>query len=283
MTRKTSFYYSFLVLPRAKRDVIVAVWDFCRSVDDAVDLESDPVRARQALDGWRDEVARVFAGAGEPLTSQGRALRVLGAGFNLPREQFDALIDGVGMDITPLRFQTFEELEPYCHRVASSVGLICAEIFGYHDPIVREYARDLGVALQLANILRDVGVDYAQGRLYLPLEDLARFDCTEADIAHEVAEAGGGVKNPKVRAVLEHQAARAHEYFSRATRVLPDAERRAVLAAEIMRAIYQETLRRIEAEGCDVFSRVIRLSRITQARIALSVLGRTRFGRAGEH
>ena len=282
MTRKTSFYYSFLVLPRAKRDVIVAVWDFCRSVDDAVDLESDPVLARNALSGWREEVARVF-GAAEPLTPQGQALKTLGAGFHLPREQFDALINGVGMDIEPLRFQTFEELEPYCHRVASSVGLICAEIFGYHDPIVRDYARDLGVALQLTNILRDVGVDYAQKRLYLPLEDLARFGCTEADIAREVREAGGGVKNPKVRAVLEHQAARAHVYFSRATRVLPEAEKRAVLAAEIMRAIYQETLRRIEADGCDVFPRVIRLSRITQARIALSVLGRTRLGRAGRH
>jgi 15-cis-phytoene synthase len=278
VTRKTSFYYSFLVLPRAKRDVIVAVWDFCRAVDDAVDLESDPVLARKALDTWRDEVARVF-GAAEPLTPQGKALKQLAAGFNLPRAQFDALIDGVGMDITPLRFQSFAELEPYCHRVASSVGLICAEIFGYHDPVVRDYARDLGVALQLTNILRDVGVDYAQGRMYLPLEDLARFGCTEDDIAREVREAGGGVKNPNVRAVLEYQAARAHTYFSRATRVLPEAEKRAVLAAEIMRAIYQETLRRIEAEGCDVFSRLIRLSRITQARIALAVLGRTRFGR----
>ena len=284
MTRKTSFYYSFLVLPKAKRDVIVAVWDFCRAVDDAVDLESDPALARKSLDSWRDEVARVFTagpeGPGEPVTPQGRALKQLGAGFNLPREQFDALIDGVGMDITPMRFRTFEELEPYCHRVASSVGLICAEIFGYRDPIVRDYARDLGVALQLTNIIRDVGVDYGQKRLYLPLEDLARFGCTEEDIAREVREAGGGVKSVKVRAVLEHQAARAWTYFGRATRVLPEAERRAVIAAEIMRAIYEETLRRIEADGCDVFSRVIRLSRVTQAGIALSVLGKTRFGRA---
>lgn len=278
MTRKTSFYYSFLVLPRAKRDVIVAVWDFCRSVDDAVDLESDPVLAKQALQTWRDEVARVF-GEVEPLTPQGQALKTLGASFNLPREQFDALVDGVGMDITPGRFQTFDALVPYCHRVASSVGLICAEIFGYQDPVVRDYARDLGVALQLTNILRDVGADYAQGRLYLPLDDLARFGCTEEDIAREVREAGNGIRNPKVRAALAYQAERAHEYFARASGVLPEAERRAVLAAEIMRAIYQETLRRIEADGLDVFSRVTRLSRMTQARIALSVLGRTRFGR----
>ena len=136
MTRKTSFYYSFLVLPKAKREVIVAVWDFCRAVDDAVDLESDPVTARAALDEWRREVDRVFAGA--PVTRQGIALQTLAAPFTLPREQFDALIDGVGMDIAPQRFQTFAELAPYCLRVASSVGLICAEIFGYRDPVVRE-------------------------------------------------------------------------------------------------------------------------------------------------
>jgi phytoene synthase len=278
VTRKTSFYYSFLVLPKAKRDVIVAVWDFCRAVDDAVDLESDPARARQALDGWRAEVGRVF-GPDTPVTPQGRELKRLAAGFSLPREQFDALIEGVGMDITPQRFATFADLEPYCHRVASSVGLICAEIFGYRDPAVREYARDLGVALQLTNILRDVGEDLRVGRMYLPLEDLARFGVTEEDLARENREAGAGVRSERVRALLEHQAARARVYFSRATRVLPEAERRAVLAAEIMRTIYQETLRRIETGGCDVFTKVVRLHRITQARLAVHVLWETRLGR----
>jgi phytoene synthase len=270
MTRKTSFYYSFLVLPKAKRDVIVAVWDFCRVVDDAVDLEPDAAKARQALDKWRDEVNRVFTGS--PLTPQGRAVRETGASFNLPRAQFDALIDGVEMDVTPRRFNSFAELEPYCHRVASSVGLICAEIFGYHDPVVRDYARDLGVALQLTNILRDVGVDFKVGRLYLPLDEMRQFGVTEADIEREVREAGSGVRSEHVRHLLEFQAARAHRYFERASGELPHAERRAVLAAEIMRAIYQETLRRIEAEGCDVFSRVVRLSRLTQARLAFSTL-----------
>lgn len=278
MTRKTSFYYSFLVLPKAKRDVIVAVWDFCRAVDDAVDLESDPVKARAALDEWRREVDRVFGGT--PLTRQGIALKTLAAPFTLPREQFDALIDGVGMDITPRRFQTFAELEPYCLRVASSVGLICAEIFGYRDPVVREYARDLGVALQMTNILRDVCVDFRQGRLYLPLDDLARFGVSEEDIARECDEAGSGVKSPAVARLLEFQAQRAHEFFAKASRELPEAERRAVLAAEIMRAIYEDTLRRIESEGFDVFSRVVRLRRVTQARIAAGVLWDTTIGRS---
>lgn len=276
MTRKTSFYYSFLVLPKAKREVIVAVWDFCRAVDDAVDLESDPVTARAALDEWRREADRVFDGT--PVTRQGIALKTLAAPFTLPREQFEALIDGVGMDITPQRFATFAELEPYCLRVASSVGLICAEIFGYHDPVVREYARDLGVALQLTNILRDVGVDFAQKRLYIPLDEMARFGVNEADIAREWTSPGAGVKSPAVRDLLAFQAARAHEYFRKASKQLPDAERRAVLAAEIMRAIYEETLRRIEAEGFDVFSRVIRLRRVTQARIAAGVLWETTIG-----
>jgi phytoene synthase len=278
MTRKTSFYYSFLVLPKAKRDVIVAVWDFCRAVDDAVDLESDPAKAKAALEEWRREVDRVFGGV--PVTRQGIALQTLAAPFTLPRAQFDALIDGVGMDITPRRFREFAELEPYCLRVASSVGLICAEIFGYRDPVVREYARDLGVALQLTNILRDVGVDFAQGRLYLPLDEMATFGVSEDDIARECRDAGSGVTSRKVRELLAFQAARAHEYFARAARSLPDAERRAVLAAEIMRAIYEDTLRRIEAEGFDVFSRVIRLRRVTQARIAAGVLWDTTVGRA---
>jgi len=278
MTRKTSFYYSFLVLPRAKRDVIVAVWDFCRAVDDAVDLESDPVKARAALEEWRREVDRVFNGT--PQTRQGIALKTLAAPFSLPREQFDALVDGVGMDITPLRFQTFSELEPYCLRVASSVGLICAEIFGYRDPVVREYARDLGVALQLTNILRDVGADFSQRRLYIPLDEMARFGVTEDDIARECREAGAGVKSASARALLAFQAGRAREYFAKAARSLPDAERRAVLAAEIMRAIYEETLRRIEDEGFDVFSRVIRIRRVTQARIAAGVLWDTTVGRS---
>ena len=278
MTRKTSFYYSFLVLPKAKRDVIVAVWDFCRAVDDAVDLESDPAKARAALEEWRAEVGRVFEGS--PRTPQGIALQTLAAPFALPRAEFDALIDGVGMDITPRRFQTFAELEPYCHRVASSVGLICAEIFGYRDPVVREYARDLGVALQLTNILRDVAVDFAQQRLYIPVEDMTRFGVSEDDIARECREAGSGVKSPAVRALLDFQATRAHEFFTKASRELPDAERRAVLAAEIMRAIYEETLQRIEADGYDVFSRVIRLRRVTQARIAAGVLWDTTVGRS---
>ena len=267
MTRKTSFYYSFLVLPAPQRKAITAVFDFCRAVDDAVDLETDETRARSALALWRREVANVFEGR-TPETPQGLALQPFVKPFHLPRAQFDALVDGVEMDASPRRYQTFEELEPYCHRVASAVGLMCAEIFGYREQGVLDYARDLGVALQLTNILRDVGVDYQRNRMYLPLDDLARFGCTEDDVRAEVQNAGEGVKSPRIRAVLEHHGARARVFFSRATRALPADDARRFIAAEIMRVIYFDLLERIEQAQYDVFSSVIRVPRPRQAQLA---------------
>jgi phytoene synthase len=194
--------------------------------------------------------------------------------------QFDALIDGVAMDASPRRYETFADLEPYCHRVASAVGLMCAEIFGYREKAVLDYARDLGVALQLTNILRDVAVDYRRNRFYIPLEDLGRFGCAEADVAREVEQSGHGVQNPRVRAVLDHQASRARVFFARAVRVLPHQDASRFIAAEIMRAIYFEMLRRIEAADFDVFTSVIRVPRPVQARLALQSWWRLRALRA---
>jgi phytoene synthase len=273
--RQTSFYYSFLALPAPKRKAIIAVFDFCRAVDDAVDLEPDRGKAARALDGWRAEIDRVFT-KGTPETAPGRALQPFVGPHRLPRAEFEALVDGVEMDVTPRRYATFAELEPYCHRVASAVGLICAEIFEYRDQTVRDYARDLGVALQLTNILRDVGVDYRVGRLYLPLDELAKFGCAEADIAREVAEAGHGVRSPQVQALLDFQAVRAQAYFEKATRALPQVDARAFLAAEIMRTIYHALLGRIVAARCDVFTAVIRVPKPTQAALAVSTWWRLR-------
>jgi phytoene synthase len=275
VTRKTSFYYSFLVLPADKRRAITAVFDVCRAIDDSVDDEPDPVKAQAALDGWRVEIARIFDGAA-PQTPQGQALQPFVGQCHLPRAEFEALIEGVGMDVRPRTYDTFADLLPYCHRVASAVGLICAEIFGYREPAVLAYARDLGVALQLTNILRDVAVDGRRGRLYLPIEDLARFQCTRADIEKEIAEAGRGVQSPAVRALLEHQADRAKIFFSRATRELPKADAHRFLAAEIMRGIYATILARIEAAQFDVFREVIRVPRPEQARIAVRTWWRLR-------
>lgn len=266
MARDTNFYYSFLVLPAAKRSAIVAVWDFCRAVDDAVD-EADPSDAPAQVAAWREEVATCFAG-GTPRTPQGRALQPLIARFHLPRAAFDALIEGVEMDLRTRRYETFGALYEYCVRVASAVGLMCVEIFGYEDPKARQYASDLGVALQLTNILRDVPEDLARGRVYIPQEDLRRFGVREEDLEAEARNAGGGVRSQAVRALLAHQAGRAREYYRRAAAALPRRDARRLVAAEIMGAVYFEILRKIERADYDVFSGVIRIPRPLRALIA---------------
>jgi phytoene synthase len=267
MARDTNFYYSFLVLPAEKRSAIVAVWDFCRAVDDAVD-EAGATNASIEVAKWRREVAACFDG-GAPATPQGRALQPMIARFELPRSAFDALVEGVAMDVGSRRYATFADLYEYCIRVASAVGLMCVEIFGYEDPQARSYANDLGVALQLTNILRDVPEDLARGRVYIPQEDLASFGCTEADLAQEAAAAGRGVQTPAVRALLQHQADRAREYYARASAALPARDARRLVAAEIMSAIYFAILEKIEARGYDVFSETVRIPRPRRALIAV--------------
>jgi phytoene synthase len=269
VSRDTNFYYSFLVLPPEKRRAIVAVWDFCRAVDDAVDeVPADRVEtARLETARWRRELAACFEG-GVPETPQGKALSPLVGRFNLPRPSFEALIEGVEMDLGSRRYETFGDLYEYCIRVASAVGLICLEIFGYEQPQSRQYAVDLGVALQLTNILRDVPVDLERGRVYLPLEDLRRHGVTEHDLARERKESGGGIRNPAVKALLEQQAVRARDYYARAARTLPRVDAPRLVAAEIMGAIYRSLLSRIERADYDVFSGVVRIARPRRALIA---------------
>lgn len=261
MSRDTSFYYSFLVLPAAKRDAIVAVWDFCRAVDDEVD-EPGAGSPQAALDGWRTEIERCYAGV--PETPQGRHLQPFIQQFHLPRRPFDDLVDGVQMDLGQQHYPTFEALYEYCWRVASTVGLICIEIFGYRSPAARDYAITLGVALQLTNIIRDVKTDLERGRIYLPEEDLARFGCTEGDLR-------AGRVAPPARALLEFECARAREFYARAGALLPPGDRRSLVAAEIMGGIYREVLTRIEHAGYDVFSATIRVPRPRRAWIAASI------------
>jgi 15-cis-phytoene synthase len=279
MGRDTNFYYSFLVLPPDKRRAIIAVWDFCRAVDDAADEvgEGSTEAAMNEVARWRRELAAAF-GAGTPDTPQGRALAPLVKPFNLPRESFDALIEGVEMDLGPRRYETFDDLYEYCIRVASAVGLICLEIFGYEDPRSRQYAIDLGVALQLTNILRDVPGDLARGRVYIPQEDLRRHGCTEEDLARESAEAGGGVRSSAVKALLRQQGDRAREYYTRAAKGLPRRDAKRLAAAEIMGAIYRGILDRIERSEYDVFSRVVRIPRPRRALIAAATWARTAIG-----
>jgi phytoene synthase len=264
MARKTSFYYSFLVLPADQRRAIIAVWDFCRAVDDAVD-EAPPggtLQARVALGCWRQELARCYEG-GSPETSQGRSLVPYIKSFDLPRSAFDDVIDGVAMDLETTRYQRFDDLLEYCHRVASAVGLICIRIFGCQGAGAREYALNLGVALQLTNIIRDVGDDLDKGRIYLPLDDLAASGCTIADLsARRTTE--------PVRRLLAFECDRARQFYARALDARPNEDRGRLIAAEIMRTVYFDTLRRIERRDYDVFSPGVRAPRARQAFIALS-------------
>jgi len=256
MARKTSFYYSFLVLPASQRRAIIAVWDFCRAVDDAVD---ETPAGEVGL--WRAELERCF-GAGPPQTPQGRALQPVIRAFDLPRQPFEDVIDGVEMDLVRNRYETFEALVEYCRRVASAVGLICIRIFGCTTTAAADYALNLGIALQLTNILRDVRTDLERGRVYLPLADLRACGCS---IEHLAA----GTASEPVKRLIAFECRRAREYYDRAVAARPEADRRRLLAAEIMRAVYFETLRRIERSGYDVFSARARVPRPQQALIAL--------------
>jgi phytoene synthase len=283
MARDTNFYYSFLVLTPARRQAIVAVWDFCRAVDDAVDearteTDEEKAAARARLDEWRREIARCFDAAAAapavtsdpPHTPQGQGLVPFITEFDLPRGPFGDLVDGVAMDIGHRRFKTFAELYQYCYRVASTVGIVCVQIFGCQDAQSRDYAMDLGLALQLTNILRDVKKDLAQGRLYIPLDDLAKHHVTEEMLVAETASA-------RVRALLQAQGVRARDYYARATRAIPPDEARRLIAAEIMSGIYQAILGEIERRDFDVFGEPIRISRGRRAWIAITIWTRMTF------
>ena len=273
--RDTSFYYSFLVLPAEKRRAIIAVWDFCRAVDDATDEigDGDQASAAEDVQRWRRELAACFDG-GRPDTRQGQALAPVIARFHLARAPFEALIEGVEMDLGSRRYESFDDLYQYCIRVASAVGLMCLDIFGYREPMSRQYAIDLGVALQLTNILRDVAGDLERGRVYIPLADLRAHGCTEADL-RAAARATDGTIAPQVRAVLRAQAIRAREYYDRAARELQPRDATNLVAAEIMAAIYRHVLARIEQRDYDVFSQVVRIPRPRRAVIAAATWVRT--------
>jgi phytoene synthase len=262
MARKTSFYYSFQVLPPDQRRAIIAVWDFCRVVDDAID-EGTPggPSGRDAVTFWRAELDACFNG-NAPSTPQGRELQPFILAFGLPRQAFEDVIDGVAMDLDTMRYRSFDDLFQYCRRVASAVGMICIRIFGCTSPKSDEYALNLGVALQLTNILRDIKGDLERGRVYLPLDDLAAHGCTVEDLA-------AGVVTDPVRRLMAFECARARDFYQRAIDARPDEDRRRLVAAEIMRAVYFETLRRIERCGYDVFTNRTRVPKPVQAINAL--------------
>jgi phytoene synthase len=237
-----------------------------------VESEAQRVEAFEGLAAWRKEIEAVFTPGVTPTTPQGRALQPLARLFRLPRRPFEDLIDGVSMDVGFRRYRTFNELYQYCYKVASTVGLVCVEIFGCREAASRDYAVDLGIALQLTNILRDVKNDLERGRLYIPLDDLARFNCTEDMIRCQS-------RTEPVTALLKHQAARAREYYQRAARGLPRDDARRLVAAEIMSAIYRAILDEIELRDFDVFSEVVRIPNSQRASIAFRTWLRIMSGR----
>jgi phytoene synthase len=264
----TSFYYAFRVLPARKRRAIYALYSFCRTVDDCVD---EPGGEREAgLRRWAEEVRRCYEG--NPSTELGRDLAEALFEFPIPRGCFEDIIAGCRMDLTTQRYPTFADLRVYCERVASAVGLAAIEIFEYTDPRTRKYAVELGVALQLTNILRDVTADAERGRIYLPQADLARFGLAEAEL---LAAADGGAVSPAVRELLAFQGVRARAHFALARDLLPAADRKAMAPAEIMAAVYAALLDEIVRRGYPLGGR-IELSRPRKAWIALRALVRSR-------
>ena len=255
----SSFYYSFLFLPPERRRAITALYAFCREVDDVVDEVSDPAVARAKLAWWRREVDAACAGV--PEHPVGKALAPVVRDYGLPREQLQTVIDGMAMDLDPVRYADFPALERYCHRVAGVVGLLSARIFGYADPATERYARDLGIAFQLTNIIRDVGEDAARDRIYLPQDELARFGVPSSALFER--KGGDGFA-----ALMAHQVARAREWYARALGALPPGDRRAQRAGLAMAAIYRALLDEIERDGYRVLDRRIALTPLRKFAIA---------------
>jgi phytoene synthase len=273
LTRKSrsNFFYAFLCLPRAQREAIFACYAFCRIVDDAVDLGADRAAQRAELGRWRDEIARVYEG--RPEHPAGQRLQVAVRRFPIPRATLEEIIAGVEMDMDHPTYDTFDALYPYCYRVASAVGLCCIEIFGYSDPRAREYAVNLGIALQLTNILRDVQADALAGRVYLPQADLRRFGVSAEDLAR-------GRYTPEFVRLMTFEAGRAHDYYQRAWAALPAADAGRLFAAEIMGRTYFALLRAIEGRRFDVFGGRVSLPTYRRVAIALRCWLGSRWSRA---
>jgi phytoene synthase len=260
---KSNLALAFVALGRERREDITIFYAFCRMIDDIADSTDLTVqRKARDLTAWRRWLRE---GTPDELTLA-RNVRDLIAKYSLTPVMLEEIIDGVEMDLESVRYNSFEELRLYCYRVASAVGLVSIEIFGYRNPACRQYAIELGLALQMTNIIRDVGKDLSNGRIYLPQQDLARFDYPEGDLRLRK------YNEPFLR-LMEFEAARAEEFFAHAADLLPREDRRSMVAAEIMRSIYQALLRRMKADGFRVFEREYRLTRLEKScRVAAQLL-----------
>ena len=236
----SSFYFSFMFLSKQKREAITALYAFCREVDDIVDEYTELKVAQVKLAWWKEEIQNLYQA--KPIHPVTRALQPFIHTFHLSEEHFQEIIDGMEMDLNFNRYQDFKQLQLYCYRVASVVGILSAQIFGFNNRKTLKFAHDLGMAFQLTNIIRDVGEDARRNRIYIPLEDLAAFGVTEQDILHSQ-------ESEAVKQLLEHQIERAESYYDRAFQELPSEDRKNQRVGLIMAAIYRTLLREIKADG----------------------------------
>jgi 15-cis-phytoene synthase len=258
---KTNFLMSFAMLPEDKRDAINTVYAFCRCTDDIVDDEGDEVTKMYRLQRWREELELGFRNQSvHPLLNK---LSVIADRFNIPAVHFFDLIRGMNMDLEKSRYATFEELHEYCYHVASTVGLMCSEIFGYRHESTRQYAVDLGIALQLTNIVRDVRDDASRGRVYIPLEDFERFGYTVDQLLRSEY-------NEQFVRMMHYETERARGFYSRARASLAAEDHGAFFAARIMDRIYFRILAKIERKNFSLFGERISISTFEKFRIAAS-------------
>ena len=255
----SSFYYSFLFLPPERRRAITALYAFCREVDDAVDEPSDPSAARAALQWWRGEVARLFAG--DPQHPVTRALAPWTDAYGVDEARLNEIMDGLEMDLNQTRYLDFAGLRQYCHRVAGVVGALAAGIFGFRNPGTLDYAERLGLAFQLTNIIRDVGEDARHERIYLPMDELKRFEVSAADILN-------GRHTEAFTRLMRFQAERAVHCYDEALALLPQEDRRAQRPGLMMAAIYRTLLREIAADGFRVLQQRTALTPVRKLWIA---------------
>jgi phytoene synthase len=260
---KSNLALAFISLGRERKRAITIFYAFCRVVDDIADSADLSIAdKRSRLEQWR----QMLRGAVPDEPSLARDVRQLMQQYSLRPEMLEEIIAGVEMDLSIMRYSTFEELRVYCYRVASAVGLVSIEIFGYRNPRCREYAVELGFALQMTNIIRDVAKDFQTGRIYLPQEDLARFQYSEAELQKRQ-------HNAHFLQLMQFEATRARQFFTRAAAALPPEDRRSMAPAELMASIYRALLRRIELDNFRVFEKEYRLSKLEKVgRIARQFL-----------
>lgn len=269
----TNFYYSFSFLPRAERQAISHVYAFCRAIDDIVDdapsLEPTVIAGKRLkLDAWRKTIEAIYAGGDVAASAQPIAQVV--ARYAVPKQYLLTVIDGCERDLTRRRYNTFAELKEYCYGVAAVVGLISIEVFGYRHEETKQYAINLGYALQLTNILRDIKQDKDRGFIYIPREDLERFKYSEEDLMQEVY-------NENFVSLMAFQVQRARDHYHRARTMLRSDERRTMIAAQIMDAIYYRLLEKIELHDYRVFDKRIRVRTSHKLLTALRIWVSTRF------